>query len=614
MSPSLLPTNRNPRGTYRSLVRADGIASVGLVLSLMAFLGQSASPDYLSELSAAEPTSLDRPNVILVMTDDQGYGDIGAHGNEMIRTPHLDRLHHESVRLTNFHVDPTCSPTRAALMTGRYSTRSGVWHTIQGRSLMSSDETTLADMFLANGYRTGLFGKWHLGDNAPLRPQDRGFQRAVYHGGGGITQTPDWWGNDYFDDVYFREDGSTERYSGYCTDVWFREAMKFIKSSAESGTPFFCYLSTNAPHGPFLVADEYKQPYLAAGVPEPMASFYGMITNIDDNMQRLMTALEDGKLAENTILIFMSDNGTAAGVARPNQQANWRGFNAGMRGQKGSEYDGGHRVPCFLRWPRGKLTGGRDVDQLTTHIDLLPTLVDLCGLNRPDGPTGDGVSLVPILHGDRELLRDRTLFVHSQRVAHVIKWRKSAVMTDRWRLINGQELYDIRTDPGQQSDIASSQPELVEKLRDEYERWWDSLTPAFDRYVRIDLGSDRENPASLTCHDWHNADDNPLVPWNQQAILGDPESNGFWAVNVTQPGVYEFTLRMRPKQVTHTLPRGMAKVRIADREFETRIAAGVPQVVVRGELPSGETTLQTWLQAETGSARGAYFVEVRRVD
>ncbi|MEK6237099.1 MAG: arylsulfatase, partial [Planctomycetales bacterium] len=289
-----------------------------------------------------------KPNVILVITDDQGYGDVAAHGNTMIKTPNLDKLHGQAVRLTDFHVDPTCSPTRSALMSGRYSTRTGVWHTIMGRSLMSGAELTVAEVFQSAGYATGMFGKWHLGDNYPCRPQDQGFQEAFYNGGGGVTQTPDFFGNDYFDDTYYRN-GKPEKTEGYCTDVWFDNAMAFIEKNAKAGKPFFTYLTTNAPHGPFLVADKYSQPYRDAGVPGNMAPFYGMITNIDENMGRLSAKLDQLKIADNTILIFMTDNGTAAGAGGRGKKPSkgWKGFNAGMRGAKGSEYDGGHRVPFF---------------------------------------------------------------------------------------------------------------------------------------------------------------------------------------------------------------------------------------------------------------------------
>ena len=575
----------------------------------------------LAAMPAAASAAVERPNVMLIITDDQGYGDVGAHGNEMIRTPHLDRLHAESIRLTDYHVDPTCSPTRSALMTGRYSTRTGVWHTIQGRSLMAPTELTLGETFAANGYRTGMFGKWHLGDNYPCRPQDQGFQTTVHHGGGGVTQTPDWWGNDYFDDTYLHEDGTPKQFDGYCTDVWFRQALKFVEQAKEADKPFFCYLATNAPHGPFLVADEYKQPYLDAGVPPTMAAFYGMITNIDENVGRLMQQLDDWDLADDTVLIFTTDNGTAAGVARPPRKgrkaaeaaATWSGFNNGMRGQKGSEYDGGHRVPFFIRWPDGKLQGGRDVGQLAAHVDVLPTLVELCGLKKPDGPPVDGRSLVAALRGESASpLADRTLFVHSQRMEFVKKWHKSAVMTERWRLINGEELFDIQADAGQVSNVASAHADIVEDLRGRYEEWWESLSPVFDGYVRIGLGSEHEQPTKLTCHDWHTGD--KPVPWNQGAVSRDPLHNGYWAVDVLAPGRYEFTLRMRPAQVTYLLPPGEGRVRCGEVEASVPVGEGDSEAVIEVELPAGPANVQTWLETTDGNSRGAYFVDVRRIE
>src|SRR5262245_5713972 len=205
------------------------------------------------------------PNVVVILTDDQGYGDLSCHGNTVLKTPNLDRLHGRSVRLTNFHVDPTCSPTRAALMTGRYSSRTGVWHTIMGRSILRRDEVTLAELFARAGYRTGIFGKWHLGDNFPYRPQDRGFHDCVVHGGGGVGQTPDFWGNRYFDDTYL-ENGRPRRFAGYCTDVFFDQALAFL--DRHKARPFFLYLATNAPHAPYRVPERYRQVYRKLGVPE----------------------------------------------------------------------------------------------------------------------------------------------------------------------------------------------------------------------------------------------------------------------------------------------------------------------------------------------------------
>ena len=357
---------------------------------------------------AAAPQT--RPNVILVITDDQGYGDLGVHGNEIIQTPNIDRLASESVRLTDFHVDPTCSPTRAALLTGRYSTRTGVWHTVMGRSLLRGDEVTLAEILADDGYRTAMIGKWHLGDNVPSRPQDNGFQETFYHRGGVVGQVGDWFGNNMYDDTYFR-DGKPEKTDGYATDVWFDEAIRFLER--QRAEPFFLYLATNAAHWPYLIDEEYWKPYVEQGLPKTMARFYGMIENIDDNMGRLMGRLDELGLSENTVLIFMTDNGSAEGFENwRGEPGSFKGFNAGMRAGKGSEYDGGHRVPFFIRWPAGGIEGGRDVDDLTAHIDVLPTLAELTGVAVPEELALDGQSLATLLKDETARLDDRTLFVH----------------------------------------------------------------------------------------------------------------------------------------------------------------------------------------------------------
>ncbi|HUT94041.1 MAG TPA: arylsulfatase [Thermoguttaceae bacterium] len=565
----------------------------------------------LGAVPFAQAAPAERPNVILVITDDQGYGDVAVHGNTMIQTPNLDKLYAESVRLTDFHVDPTCSPTRSALMSGRYSTRTGVWHTIMGRSLMSPAEVTLAEVFAAGGYRTGMFGKWHLGDNFPCRPQDQGFDEAFYHGGGGVGQGPDYWGNDYFDDTYFRN-GKPEKATGYCTDVWFADALRFIEKNQDR--PFFVYLSTNAPHGPYLVAEEYWKPYAEKGVPDAMAHFYGMITNIDENMGELVSKLDAWGLEENTVLVFMTDNGTAAGAGRGRKEpGTWNGFNAGMRGAKGSEYDGGHRVPLFIRWPRGGIGGGRDVDQLTAHVDVLPTLADLCGLTRPDGPPPDGKSLAPLLKGDASGWPERTLFVHSQRIPYPEKWRKCSVMTERWRLVGGKELYDIEADPGQKRDVAAEQPEVVGKLTAAYEGWWQSLSDVFDEFVYIGIGSEAEPVTRLVSHDWHPPDQR-LSPWNQGQVRSGMIGNGYWSIEVMQPGRYEFELRRWPDHVDESIEATAARLKIADVEVSQPVPPGATKSTFTVPLQPGKTRLQTWLTLPDGRERGAYFVYIRRVE
>ncbi|MCA8972582.1 MAG: arylsulfatase [Planctomycetes bacterium] len=549
------------------------------------------------------------PNVILVMTDDQGYGDVGAHGNGKIRTPNIDALHNESVRWTNYHVDPTCSPTRSALMSGRYSTRTGVWHTIMGRSLMRGDETTIAEEFSANGYRTAMFGKWHLGDNAPCRPQDQGFEHVVWHRGGGVGQGPDHWGNDYFDDTY-EVDGSLRRFDGYCTDVWFEQASEFVQR--EDARPFFVYLATNAPHGPYLVAEKWWRPFADAGVPEPMAHFYGMIENIDHNLGKLRKLLEESGLAENTILVFTTDNGTAAGIAANNRaKGAWRGFNAGMRGQKGSEYDGGHRVPFYAYWPKGGVSGGRDIDALSAHVDVLPTLVELCGLRSEPRLPRDGASFAAALRGDGPPPTGRTMFVHSQRVEHPKKWRKCSVMTDRWRLVNGEQLFDIGQDPGQRHDIAEDHADVVAALRGAYEDWWRSLEPEFPRYVRIHLGG-AENPVRLMSHDWHT-EDRP-TPWHQNHVKNGFVGNGPWAVDVIEAGRYAITLWRWPAQLQRAMGCTHASIELGSLKLDRDVATDAIEVTFETELPAGPAMLWTTLRRKDGKEHGAYFASVRRLE
>jgi len=545
-----------------------------------------------------------RPNVIVVMTDDQGYGDLGCHGNPVLQTPNLDSLHAESVRLTDFHTDPTCAPTRAALLTGRYSIRTGIWHTIMGRSLMRADEMTMADIFKAGGYHTGAFGKWHLGDNYPLRPQDRGFDETLVHGGGGISQAPDYWGNDYFDDTY-RHNGKLKAFEGYCTDVFFAEAMKFIDSNKNS--PFFCYLTPNAAHSPYNVAEKYSKPYKQKGIEAEQARFYGMITNIDENIGKLVGFLKKSGLEENTILIFMTDNGSAR-----------EGFSAAMRERKGSVYDGGHRVPCFIRWPGGGLGSGRDINRLTAHIDLLPTLIELCGLKKQDNIKFDGKSIAALLEGNESKWSNRVLCLDSQRVDHPQKWRKCVVLTERWRLINGKKLYDIKDDPGQKNNVADKNQQVVEELRKAYENWWVDISKRFDEYCRIIIGSKKENPVNLSGHDWHGP-----VACYQNRILQGLKANGFWALEVARGGLYEFSLRRWPievdKPITAAIPNGKAisatkaRLKIANTDLTKEISENAHDVKFRVRLKKGKTKLQTWFIDRAGESRGAYYVYVKRI-
>ncbi len=590
------------------------LAVIAVVAALVA--GRSVADD--------EP-----PNVVLVITDDQGYGDLSCHGNPVLKTPNLDRLYDESVRLVDYHVAPTCSPTRAALVTGHWTNRTGVWHTSGGRSLLLEGEVTIGRIFHDAGYATGMFGKWHMGDNYPFRPEDRGFSEVMRHGGGGVGQTPDFWDNSYFDGTYFHN-SVPEPVTGYCTDVWFDYARRFIKAQKEAGRPFLAYISTNAPHWPMHSPPQFAAPY-EERFGTRVGHFFGMIANIDHNVGRLRAFLAREGLAHNTILIFTSDNGTGAGE---------KVFNAGMRGRKQSEYDGGHRVPLFVHWPAGGLVGGRDVEPITAHIDVLPTLIDLAGIAPPKGVVFDGRSIRPLLESranpDDGSWPDRILVTDSQRVVDPIKWRRSAVMTNRWRLVNGTELYDIKQDPAQQNDVAGTQPNVVARLKAFYEAWWAELKPTFQRIPAIYLGHEGENPVRLTSHDWIAT---KSTPWNQSLVrqaLDDPSATGYWNVNVTAAGGYEIRLRRWPEEadtaIDALLPPGTdvpgespfraspgkavqavnASVRIGDVTAEAPVEPGAKQVTLQMTLPAGKSRMRATFTTGDGGTVGAYYAYVRK--
>lgn len=580
----------------------------------------------IGSCSSLEPSG--KPNVILVITDDQGYGEIAFHGNPWIQTPHMDQLAQESYRLTDFHVGTTCAPTRSGLITGRNCNRVGVWHTVNGRSLLRKNEVTIADVFQNNGYTTGMFGKWHLGDNYPYRPHDRGFDEAFYHGGGGVTQIHDFWDNDYFDDTYYRN-GEPEKVSGYCTDVWFENALEFIETNREK--PFFCYLSTNSPHGPFHVPQRYIDMYKDnPKITNP--NFYGMITNVDENLGVLREKLEELDLADNTILIFMTDNGTAAGVELDGDGFPVAGFNAGMRGKKASEYNGGHRVPFYIHWKDGDIQTGKDVEQITSYNDIMPTLIDLCELDGPDVKY-DGTSIVPLLKGDAEEWAERIIITDTQREDIPVKGKQSAVMTDNWHLIRGEELYDMKNDPGQTTDVAGDYPQLVEEMRAAYEKWWEDISADFDDYCEIIINTEVENPVCIRAHDWHST---LIPPWNQEHVRSGIPGNGFWVVDVAKAGTYEFALRRWPLEtglpLNGSLPPGeavpggvpqpagtsiqfiKAGMKAGVEEQSSEVDPDQQDVRFTFDLEPGEFRMETWLEDMEGETRGAYYVYVTMLE
>jgi arylsulfatase len=419
-----------------------------------------------------------RPNIVIIMPDDVGYGDFACNGNPIVRTPAIDQLSRESVRFTDFHVSPTCSPTRAALLTGRHEFKSGVTHTLNERERLSLRAITLAQVLKSAGYATGIFGKWHLGDEPSRWPDKRGFDEMFIHGAGGIGQSypgscGDAPGNSYFDPVILHN-GRFERTQGYCTDVFFGQALKWI-ASVQRRQPFFAYITPNAAHAPLDVPAKYIDHY-ASKVPEKVARFYGMIENIDENVGRLLAHLHQSGLSENTLVVFMTDNGTATGAGV---------FNAGMRGSKNTPYQGGTRVPSFWRWPAG-FKGGIDCDALVAHIDIFPTLAEISGatLDAAAQRQVEGRSLLPLLNDPKSKWADRTL------VTHLGRWPRGeaaksmhagcSIRDGRFTLVNNVELYDLKNDPGETKNVIADHPEAVKKLRAAYDQWWASVLPRLE--------------------------------------------------------------------------------------------------------------------------------------
>lgn len=567
-----------------------------------------------------------KPNVIIVITDDQGMGDLSCMGNPYIKTPNIDEFYSKAVRFTNFHVSTTCAPTRGSIMSGRHTNRVNVYHTITGRSLLFEDEVIIPQIFAQNGYTNGMFGKWHLGDNYPFRPEDRGFHEVVRIGGGGITQGPDYWGNDYFDDTYWHN-GKTQKYDGYCTDVFFSEALKFIEVNKDR--PFFCYLATNAPHAPYNLPKEYFEKYSSNDkLEEKVQRFYGMISNIDDNFKLLEKKLDDLNLTDNTILIFMTDNGTAAGSQT---------YNAGLRGAKGSEYEGGHRVPFFIRWPNGQLTGGKDIDNLVASYDLLPTFVELLGLNFNPVKPLDGMSFKPLLYNEGQKWPNRILYIDTQRLQNLVKYRKYSVMDNNWRLVNGNELYNMSDDRSEKVNVFDKHPEVVEKLAEGYEKWWQSFMDdkVNERYAYIKVGSPHENPTRISAHDmltgkFGNA-------WHQYGAVTASQVTGRWKIEFVENGEYKISLCRFPREsglsinetfpaqkdnieLERTMPASVksdfvqAYIYVADMEKSVKIEPGQKEVSFTGHISAGKYDMEAQLIDKDGRVFPAYYVYIEKLN
>jgi arylsulfatase A-like enzyme len=565
-------------------------------------------------------------NVVLIMTDDQGYPDLGCHGNPAVRTPHMDKLAAGSVRFCDFHVNPFCSPTRAALMTGRMSDRTGVTRTNFQRNYLRRDEILMPEYFKASGYRTGIFGKWHIGGNYPYRPMDRGFDEWVGLGNNGLATTADLWDNDRMNDRYWHN-GRIVRLPGFSADVYFREAMRFIRESKGEGKPFFAYIATNVPHWNWNVPSEWLTPYLET-CSRDRAAFYASISRVDWNLGRLTKLLEEEELLDDTILVFLTDNGSDVP-----DKAN--AYTAGMRGFKGSRYEGGHRVPCFIRASEKLVGKPREIDGLTGHVDLMPTFIDLCGLRKPDRrqlPL-DGRSLRPLLTGDGEW-PDRMFVVHHHNEYTPQKHLNGGIMTSAWRLIMVKpdkfELYRIKEDRGQKTDVAAEYPDVVERLLKGYDEHWSSLRldrplerPVMSRHATLRLSSDL-------------AVDRARI--EQRAVRQGVAMQLKWLLEAAEKGRYRLEVRRWPREADAAMTAGLPPAGDPDLEYigrtgwktdipgvaleieevelklsgrktlRKRVTPVAKRIVFEVDLDDGEVDLEAWFVLKGGKRIGAYFV------
>jgi arylsulfatase A-like enzyme len=589
-------------------------------------------------LGIIQNTIAQKPNVIIIMTDDQGKGEFSYYGNPVTKTPNIDKLANESIRMEQFHVAPMCTPTRGQLMSGLDAFRNNAVNVSSGRTLMRSDIKTIADYFKENGYRTALFGKWHLGDNYPFRPSDRGFEETVWFPSSHINSVPDHWNNDYTDDTYIHN-GKREAYKGYCTDVFFDEAMKWIEKPSKK--PFFVYLAPNAAHSPHYVDESFKTPirkavaenketfkHLEKWQVEDIISFLAQGTTIDENMGKLDRFLQAKKILDNTIIVFLTDNGST-----------WANeyYTAGMKGRKTTLWEGGHRVPCFIRWQKGNLQP-RPIHELCHVQDLVPSLLDAAQIKYTQ--KFDGISLLPLWKGSTTTLPDRKLVINYSRMpgAKFIEGKDPTVPTmegagvlwKNWRFLENKELYNLATDPFQNKDVASQHPEIVQQMREHLTNWWQEVKDQVMIPQRVIIGSQKENPTMLTACEWLGV----FIDLQKQVRSGE-QKNGTFHLEVAEAGTYTFELRRWAKEANAPLNQGVTEIKMPDGtvmkegkilpiakatlmindELDKNPIISLPEsITFKKELKAGNITLKaTFLDENEKELLGAYYVYVRRL-
>jgi len=574
----------------------------------------------LSALAGPGKSETDkRPNVIIILSDDQGYGDLSCHGNPVLQTPALDKLYNESIRFSNFHASPQCTPSRGELMSGLDALNNKASSVGAGRGFMRQDIVTMPEVFKENGYKTGIFGKWHLGDIYPDRPMDRGFDKSIWFKGWGLLSETEF-DNDYYRTRYLDSLNFVQS-DKYCTDLWFDQAMKWMGEMSSKQKPFFTYISLNVTHGPFH-SPKADAEFYQDKVDKSTANFFGMIRNMDQNVERLDKWLEEKNLKDNTIVIFMTDNGGTGGVSF---------YNAGMRGKKESNYEGGHRVPLFIRWPQEQFGKPRTVTYATQIQDLLPTFIDVFGFKLNHQQKFDGESLKPLLQENK--LKDRMFVVQYGGNKQPEKYF-SCVVWDNWRLVGKDELYDLKKDPGQKLNVADRFPKELKQMRTFYDKWWANVSPGLDTLSHLLIDADKENPVVLCANDWSEGYIN--TQWAVAQASGDPKG-GPWQIFVKESGKYQLELSRWPFHLNRSLTIAGPKKAVGGTVLRpgkaVPIASGyvsvnnnVPisanntttnakKITIDIDINAGKNTLQAWFKDKDGQDLcGAYFVRVKKLD
>lgn len=577
---------------------------------------------------AAMRAEASRPNVVLVLTDDQGYGDLSSSGNPQLRTPNLDRLRAAGTDFSRCIAAPNGAATRAEILSGKHEFRCGVSHRVAGRNLIRPDVPLLPESLRAAGYRTAIIGKWDLGEAFPCRPEDRGFEDVLVFGGEGIGQTQDHWGNRYVD-PWLRRQSGWQKTTGYCTQVFINEAKRWLAARAAEQHAFFLCLALNAPHAPYDAPVGSAAPFLKAGLSEPTASFYAMIEDLDARIGDLLAELDRLDLSSNTIVVFLGVNGSAIGA-----------WNAGMRGIKGSPDEGGVRVPACWRWP-GKFAAKRVVDALISPLDIFQTIAGCCAVALPPGWSGDGLDLSSALLGQAEFPRERLLFTHigqwpGDDPPERYRSQGFAVRDSRW-LLSGLELFDMAADPGQQTNLFEQQPAEVTRLLSAYGTWWNSIRDTAREPVRYVIGDPRQPVVRLTAADWWPSRERPgaasaasvasqtAIRAKLQALTdgaATAETSGLWKLRVASPGHYRISIATLPAEADPAeqakigqLKAGRIHLRTGKRELQMDLRKGATAATLELDLAAGELDLEAWFTGQWPDERilGACFAQIQRL-